>query len=118
MLMVSKVTPRQVVARMVGGTSVSFVDARSEADWSGSPLMIAGAVRARLPSLVKDAARLSSSRLVVVYGQDSHEDQVPRVAEALRALGVGEVRILSGGFAAWSGLRYAVELHARSTATA
>lgn len=109
MLMVSKVTPRQVVARMVNGSSVSFVDARREQDWSASDSMILGAVRAQLDSLVRDAARVSRSRLVVVYGADERDAEVPRIAEALRGCGFPEVRILTGGFEAWAGLHFAVE---------
>jgi 3-mercaptopyruvate sulfurtransferase SseA len=108
-LMVSKVTPRQVVARMVNGSSVSFVDARSEGHWSAADSKITGAVRAQLPSLVQDATRVSRSRLVVVYGHDGHDLEVPRIAEALRGIGFGEVRILSGGFSAWQELQFAVE---------
>jgi rhodanese-related sulfurtransferase len=108
-LMVSKVTPRQVVARMVNGSSVSFVDARSEGHWSAAESKITGAVRAQLPSLVQDATRVTRSRLVVVYGHDGHDLEVPRIAEALRGIGFGEVRILSGGFSAWQELQFAVE---------
>lgn len=94
---------------MVSGSSVSFVDARSERERSRSGFQIAGAVRGQLGSLVQDAARLSRSRLVVVYGSGEQDLDVPRVAEALRGQGVGEVRILSGGFHAWSDLNYAVQ---------
>lgn len=109
MLMVSKVTPRQVVARMVSGSSVSFVDARTAQAWSAADSKIVGAVRAQLESLVQDAARVSRSRLVVVYGHDAHDVEVPRIAEALRGFGFPEVRILSGGFEAWSDLHFAVQ---------
>ncbi|MGB8930829.1 MAG: rhodanese-like domain-containing protein [Anaeromyxobacteraceae bacterium] len=102
-------TPRQVVARMASGASVSFVDARSDRSWSASDEKIVGAVRAQLPSLVRDAAGVSRSRMLVVYGQDGHEADVPRVAEELRGLGFPEVRILTGGFAAWSDLHFAVQ---------
>jgi rhodanese-related sulfurtransferase len=102
-------TPRQVVARMVPGSSVSFVDARSEAQWSESAWKITGAVRARLPSLLRDAAWVARSRLVVVYGHDGHDLEVPRIAEELRGLGFPEVRILTGGFTAWSELNFAVQ---------
>jgi 3-mercaptopyruvate sulfurtransferase SseA len=108
-LMVSKVTPRQVVARIVNGSSVSFVDARNDAHWSEAEWKIAGAVRAQLPSLVQDAARVSRSRLVVVYDQDGHGLEVPRIAEGLRGFGFPEVRILSGGFEAWAELQFAVQ---------
>jgi rhodanese-related sulfurtransferase len=108
-LMVSKVTPRQVVARMVNGASVTFVDARDARHYDRSAWKIAGAVRAQLQSLVQDAARVSRSRLVVVYGHDGHDLEVPRIAEALRGQGFNEVRILSGGFEAWADLSFAVQ---------
>ncbi|HSN13931.1 MAG TPA: rhodanese-like domain-containing protein [Anaeromyxobacteraceae bacterium] len=107
--MFSKVTPRQVVARMVNGASVSFVDARSEQHWTKSDRKIAGAVRARLPSLVRDAAQVPRSRMLVVYGHDGHEVDVLHLAEELRGLGFPEVRILTGGFEAWTDLNYAVK---------
>lgn len=110
MLMVSKLTPRQVVARMVNGSSVSFVDARTEHDWSEADWKITGAVRAELASLVRDAARVGSAKLVVVYGAGERDSsQVSGIAEALRATGFPEVRVLSGGFEAWSDLHYAVQ---------
>jgi rhodanese-related sulfurtransferase len=108
-LMVSKLTPRQVVARMMVGKSVAFVDARSEQHWADAAWKISGAVRAQLPTLVKDATSLPRSCLVVVYGHDGHDLHVPRLAEEIRALGLGEVRILSGGISAWSELQFAVE---------
>lgn len=115
MLMVSKVTPRQVVARMVNGSSVSFVDARSARDWSEADWKIVGAVRAELASLVRDAARVSQARLVVVYGAEERDTQVAGIAEALRAFGFPEVRILSGGFEAWNELHFAVQPREQST---
>ncbi len=114
--MVSKLTPRQVVARMVNGASVSFVDARTEKEWSESEWKIVGAVHAELDSLVRDAARVSNARLVVVYGSSESDPRVRDVAEGLRAFGFPEVRILSGGFPAWSDLHYAVQ-PARETVT-
>jgi len=108
-LMVSKMTPRQVVARMVNGSSVSFVDARTEREWSKSEWKIVGAVRAELESLVQDAARVSNARLVVVYGSHEEDPHVRDVAESLRAFGFPEVRVLSGGFEAWSDLHFAVQ---------
>jgi 3-mercaptopyruvate sulfurtransferase SseA len=108
-LMVSKVTPRQVVARMVSGASVSFVDARSEQEWSEAEWKIVGAVRAELDSLVRDAARVSSSRLVVVYGSEESDPRARDIAESLRSFGFPEVRVLTGGFEAWSELHFAVQ---------
>jgi rhodanese-related sulfurtransferase len=107
--MVSKMTPRQVVARMVNGSSVSFVDARTEREWSKADWKIVGAVHAELESLVRDAARVSNARLVVVYGTHESDPRVRDVAESLRAYGFPEVRVLTGGIEAWSELNFAVQ---------
>jgi rhodanese-related sulfurtransferase len=85
------------------------VDARGDDAFSQAGLQLAGAVRVRLPSMLRDAARLPPGCPVVVYGRDERDLDVPRVADGLRALGFGEVRILSGGFSAWIELRYAVQ---------
>lgn len=108
MLMVSRITPRQVVTRMTKGEHVTFVDARDDAAWSTSGLRLTGAVRIRLPSIVRDATRLPRSCVAVVYGTDERDTDVPRVADGLRALGY-EVRVLAGGFAGWVEQRYAVQ---------
>lgn len=111
MLMVSRITPRQVVSRMAKGEHVAFVDARGDAAWRGSGLRLTGAVRVRVPSLTRDATEVPRSCLVVVYGNgvDDHDADVPRVADGLRAMGYGEVRVLAGGFANWLELRYPVQ---------
>src|SRR5512139_585515 len=109
-LMVSRITPRQVLTRMTKGERIAFVDARPDEAWRASGLRLTGAVRVRLPSMTRDAAQLPSSCLVVVYGSgnDDRDADVPRVADGLRALGFGEVRVLAGGFSGWIDQRYAV----------
>lgn len=101
MLMVSRITPRQVVALMAKGEPVQFVDARGEPSWCDAAEQVSGAVRVRLPTLTRDATRVSRDCQVVVYGADDAEADVARVADQLRVLGYRHVRILSGGFAAW-----------------
>lgn len=101
MLMVSKITPRQVVALMTKGEPVQFVDARGEPSWAQAAEQVSGAVRVRLASVTRDATRVSRGCNVVVYGADDAEADVARVADHLRVLGHAHVRILSGGFAAW-----------------
>ncbi len=107
MLMVSRITPCQVVARMEKGEPVRFVDARKEAGAGGPKL--AGAVRVSLPSIVRDSTDVPRSSLVVVYGRDERELDVPRIADALRAMGCREVKILAGGLTAWLDLHYPVQ---------
>lgn len=116
MLMVSRIAPRQVVARMARGERVAFVDAREEQSWAEAGERVTGAVRVRLPSVVRDATNVPRGCPVVVYGADEHEADVPRVADALRALGFREVRILAGGFAAWRALHLAVQEKDRGAA--
>ncbi len=101
MLMVSRITPRQVVALMSKGEVVQFVDARGEPTWNAAAEQVSGAVRVRLTSLTHDATRVSRGCQVVVYGADDAEADVARIADQLRVLGCAHVRILDGGFAAW-----------------
>jgi len=100
-LMVSKITPRQVVARMSRREPVAFVDARAERSWAESGEQVSGSVRVRLPFVIRDATRVARDCPVVVYGADDRDADVPRVADELRMLGFARVRILAGGFAAW-----------------
>lgn len=109
MLMVSRITPRQVLSRMTKGERIAFVDARNEDAWRASGLRLTGATHVRLASLTSDATQISPSCLVVVYGCANDDADVPRVADGLRALGFGEVRVLAGGFAAWVEQRCAVQ---------
>lgn len=109
MLTFSRITPRQVAARIAKGECVAFVDARADDAFSQAGLQLGGAVRVRPDSLVRDAARIPRGCAVVVYGRDERDVDVARVAEGLRAQGFREVRVLAGGFCAWVELRYAVQ---------
>jgi rhodanese-related sulfurtransferase len=100
-LMVSRITPRQVVARMSKGEPVQFVDARCEPSWAEAREQAPGAVRVRLPTLAQDATQVSRSCPLVVYGAHDAEADAARVADQLRAIGFAPVKILAGGFAAW-----------------
>ncbi len=101
MLMVSRITPRQVVARMSRREPVAFVDARGEGSWEASAEQVSGAVRVRLDTLAHDAMGVARDCPVVVYGADDRDTHVPRVADELRMMGFAQVKILAGGFAAW-----------------
>lgn len=101
MLMVSKISPRQVVALMAKGEVVQFVDARGEPRWAEASEQVTGAVRVRPASVVRDATSVSHNCKVVVYGTDDSEAGIGRVADQLRFLGYTHVHILDGGFAAW-----------------
>lgn len=101
MLMISRITPRQVVTLMSRGEAIQFVDARGEPSWAEAAEQVSGAVRVRPSSVTRDATRVSRCGQVVVYGADDREVDVARVADHLRLLGHTHVRILQGGFAAW-----------------
>jgi rhodanese-related sulfurtransferase len=105
----SRITPRQVVARTTRGERVAFVDARGDDVFAKAGLQLAGAVRVRPDSIVRDATRVPHGCAVVVYGRDGRDLDVARVAEGLRSQGFREVRVLAGGFSAWIELRYAVQ---------
>ena len=112
MLMVSRISPRQVVALISKGEVVQFVDARGEPTWNAAAEQVSGAVRVRPASIVRDATRVSHNCQVVVYGADDREAEVARVADQLRVLGCAHVRILDGGFAAWRAQNGAVQTKA------
>jgi 3-mercaptopyruvate sulfurtransferase SseA len=107
--MISRITPRQVASRMARGDDVVFVDGRSDHAWIRSDRKLAGAFRATLTSLVRDAASVPRDGLVVVYGEDDRELDVPRIADGLRAYGCRRVKVLAGGLAAWAALQLAVQ---------
>lgn len=109
MLMVSRINPRQVVARMSKGEHVTFVDARAVDARKASGTRLTGAVPVRLGSIVRDATHVPHASTIVVYGKDERDLEVPRVADALRGLGFQDVRVLAGGFSAWLELRYPVQ---------
>lgn len=109
MLMVSRITPRQVASRMARGERVAFVDARPDPARKAAGLRLTGAVPVRLASMVNDATQVPAHCVVVVYGDDEGDLDVPRVADGLRGLGYPEVRVLAGGFSAWLELRYPVQ---------
>lgn len=109
MLMVSRITPRQVAALMSKREAVQFVDARGEPSWAADAEQVAGAVRVRLGSVTRDATRVSRGCQLVVYGADDREADVARVADQLRILGHAHVHILDGGLAAWRAQHGAVQ---------
>lgn len=109
MLTFTRITPRQVVARMTKGERVAFIDARRDDVRRAAGVRLTGAVPVHLSTLVRDAAQVPQHCLLVVYGDDERDLDVPRVAEGLRSLGFSEVRLLAGGFSGWVELRYPVQ---------
>lgn len=66
---------------------------------------IRGAVRYRPHDLLRAdrlALPIAPERPVVLFDPDGRGDLTGQIAEKLRAQGFGDVRILTGGFAAWT----------------
>jgi rhodanese-related sulfurtransferase len=95
------ITPQQVRARVARREALHFLDLRSDADRSRSGAQLPGAIRPGAP-VVHGAA-------VVLYGQHGWEAGIHEAAARLRAQGHGDVRILAGGFSAWTELGLPVE---------
>jgi rhodanese-related sulfurtransferase len=105
---VTRITPRQVVARMSQGQVVSFVDCRDEVTWRAGGWKVKNAIRVSPRRLRDDSELVPRDGLVVVYA-DSEAIAARHVA-ALRELGrANELTVLIGGFSAWSQARYPVE---------
>ncbi len=67
---------------------------------------IRGAVRYRPHDLLTPdhlAIPIAPDKPVVLYDENGRGDLTAQIAEKLRANGFGDVRTLSGGFAAWEG---------------
>ena len=65
---------------------------------------IRGSIRYRPHDLVTPehlALPLAPDKPVVLYDERGDGDLTPQIAEKLKANGFGDVRILTGGFAAW-----------------
>lgn len=103
------ITPRQVLARTIRGESVTFIDGRDSQCWRDAAWKLPGAIHVGLSTLAGDANAIPHSGTLVVYGEKDWEQDTLSLVERLHGLGYGDVRILAGGYAAWSDLHGAVE---------
>jgi len=100
----SRLAPRQVTARIAHAEQVSVVDCRAAA----CPGRAAGALRLDPARLVRDAAALPRSGLIVLYAED--EPRAAMVARRLVQLGfLNELAVLAGGLEAWAQARLPIE---------
>ncbi len=106
------ITPHQIMTRLARGERVSFVDARGEQAWRTTDRRLAGAVRAGPGT--DGAPHVLPGGLVVVYGEGGWELEPLQVAQRLSASGHDHVRILAGGFGAWSAVHGPVAPRASS----
>ncbi|HYG68501.1 MAG TPA: rhodanese-like domain-containing protein [Anaeromyxobacteraceae bacterium] len=105
---VTRITPRQVVARLSQGQAVAFVDCRDEVTWRAGGWKVKNALRVSPRRIREDAGSVPRDGLVVVYADC--EATAARHAGTFRDLGWGnELAVLVGGFSAWSQARYPVE---------
>lgn len=105
---VTRITPRQVVARLSQGHAVAFVDCRDEVTWRAGGWKVKNAIRVSPRRMRDDAESIPHDGLVVLYADS--EATAGRHLATLRELGYrNELVVLTGGFSAWSQARYPVE---------
>src|SRR3989440_3511442 len=96
-----RIQPAQVIAAIESGRNPQLVDVRTKTDFETSPLRLPGAVRLDPDAVLagQPEAEPSAEReqLVVVYDTTPSEATAEKVAQALRARGLKNVRILKGG---------------------
>jgi len=106
-----RILPGQVIGAIENGRNPILVDVRTRTDFETSPLRLPGAVRLE-PEAV-DAGRVDLATehdaLIVAYDTSPAEATAEKVANALRARGYRNVRILKGGLGGWTNARLPVE---------
>jgi rhodanese-related sulfurtransferase len=103
--------PAQVIGAIENGRNPILVDVRTRTDFETSPLRLPGAVRLEPEAVEAGRIDLSTERdaLVVTYDTSPIEATAEKVANALRARGYKNVRILKGGLGGWTNARLPVE---------
>jgi rhodanese-related sulfurtransferase len=106
-----RILPGQVIGAIENGRNPLLVDVRTRTDFETSPLRLPRAVRLE-PEAV-DAGRIDLTAdhdaMVVTYDTSPAEATAEKVANALRARGYRNVRILKGGLGGWTNARLPVE---------
>jgi S1-C subfamily serine protease/rhodanese-related sulfurtransferase len=106
-----RILPAQVIGAIENGRNPILVDVRTRTDFETSPLRLPGAVRLEPEAVEAGRIDLSTERdaLVVTYDTSPIEATAEKVANALRARGYKNVRILKGGLGGWTNARLPVE---------
>jgi len=105
-------TPRldlREIADEVGAGRISLIDVRSRAEWAAGHLP--NAINLPLGELDQRLREIPRGRPVVVHCQTGGRAAI--AASLLKARGVGDVRVYSGGFAEWSAAGQPVERETR-----
>jgi rhodanese-related sulfurtransferase len=107
-VLVSRIEPRTVTARIAHGELVTLVDCRAEASVCASGSRAARALSLPPASLLRAAADLPRTGLLVLYAED--EVRAALAARRLVELGFSnELAVLAGGLGAWAQARLPVE---------
>ena len=107
-----RISPAEVVRLFEGGTAPVILDARSPFVYDTSPFRIPGAIHVPLDALDGGAGGVpvEAGRAVVAYCTCQDERTSGDVAERLRRLGYGDVRVLKGGLGSWTNAGLPLEL--------
>jgi len=104
-----RTTVEQLKRKLDGGEKVIVLDVRSDADYRGSLVKIAGAVRIAPEQIEAHLSELSKESEVVTYCSCEQEATSLAVAEQLRSHGFNRVSALLGGFDRWVDAGYPIE---------
>jgi rhodanese-related sulfurtransferase len=104
-----RTTVEQLKRKLDAGEKVIVLDVRSDADYRGSLVKIAGAVRIPPEQIEAHLSELSKESEVVAYCSCEQEATSLAVAEQLRRHGFSRVSALLGGFDSWVDAGYPIE---------
>jgi membrane protein DedA with SNARE-associated domain len=108
-LAIEHITPEELKQKIDAGEHIVIVDVRHPSDIEGDPYVIPGAIRISTDAAEHHPA-FSGDGEIVAYCSCPNEASSARAALNLRQRGMKRVRPLSGGFDAWRGRGYPVEL--------
>ncbi len=104
-----RTTVEQLKRKLDAGESVVILDVRSDADYRGSLVKIAGAIRIPPEQVEAHLSELSKEKEVVAYCSCEQEATSLHVAEQLRSHGFTRVSALLGGLDRWVDAGYPIE---------
>jgi rhodanese-related sulfurtransferase len=104
-----RTTVEQLKRKLDAGEKVVVLDVRSDADYRGSLVKIAGAVRISPEQIEAHLSELPRDSEVVAYCSCEQEATSLHVAEQLRSHGFRRVSALLGGFDRWVDAGYPIE---------
>lgn len=103
-LRVAHVSPEALKRQLDDGEDVVLIDLRTPLEVVASPYAIPGSFRLAAGTVGEHEAEILRSGEVVLYGASANDVPSARVALQLSQRGIGRVRSLEGGLAAWLAL--------------